>query len=90
MTVSGLAANRRPRIVVTRSPRITYSGFSRVAGVPDLTQKLQTGTIPFECLIGLPGTQGALLFQLNNCTNIINQNIRHMNGVISTFQNMRK
>ena len=25
MTVSGLAANRRPRVVVTRSPRITYS-----------------------------------------------------------------
>jgi len=25
MTMSGLAANRRPRMVATRSPRITYS-----------------------------------------------------------------
>ena len=25
MTISGLAANRRPRMVATRSPRITYS-----------------------------------------------------------------
>ena len=24
MTISGLAANRRPQIVATRSPRITY------------------------------------------------------------------
>ena len=27
MTMSGLAANRRPRIVAPRSPRIIYSGF---------------------------------------------------------------
>ena len=27
MTMSGLAANRRPRIVAPRSPRITYLGF---------------------------------------------------------------
>ena len=27
MTMSGLAANRRPRIVAPRSPRITYVGF---------------------------------------------------------------
>ena len=26
MTMSGLAANRRPRIVAPRSPRIIYSG----------------------------------------------------------------
>ena len=27
MTMPGLAANRRPRVVAPRSPRITYSGF---------------------------------------------------------------
>ena len=27
MTMSGLAANRGPRMVAPRSPRITYSGF---------------------------------------------------------------
>ena len=27
MTMSGLAANRRPRVVALRSPRIIYSGF---------------------------------------------------------------
>ena len=27
MTIPGLAANRRPQMVATRSPRITYSGF---------------------------------------------------------------
>ena len=33
-------------------------GFTRVAGVPDLTRKLQTGTMAIECLIWLSGTQG--------------------------------
>ena len=27
MTISGLATNRRPQMVATKSPRITYSGF---------------------------------------------------------------
>ena len=27
MTMPGLAANRRPRVLAPRSPRITYSGF---------------------------------------------------------------
>ena len=30
-----------------------------MAGVPDLTRKLQTGTMTIECLIWLSGTQGA-------------------------------
>ena len=34
-------------------------GFTWVAGVPDLTRKLQTGTMAIECLIWLSGTQGA-------------------------------
>ena len=37
MTVSGQAANRRPLVVVTRSPRITYSVVYNGCRVPDLT-----------------------------------------------------
>ena len=58
MTISGLAANRRPRVVAPRSHRIITQWFTRVAGVQDLTQKLQTETIAIECLIWLSGTQG--------------------------------
>ena len=31
-----------------------------MAGVPDLTRKLQTGTMTIECLIWLSGTQGVM------------------------------
>ena len=58
MTMSGLAANRRPRVVVTSHLGSHTQWFTRVARVPNLTRKLQTGTMAFECVIGLPGTQG--------------------------------
>ena len=40
-------------------------GFTRVAGVPDLTQKLQTGTMAVGCLIWLCGTQGVTHLKYN-------------------------
>ena len=58
MTISGLAANRRPRVVAPRSPRIIYQWIARVPGRQDLTRKLLSGTRLIECLISLPRTQG--------------------------------
>ena len=58
MTKSGLAANRRPRVVAPRSPRIIYQWIARVPGRQDLTQKLLPVTRPIECLISLQLTQG--------------------------------
>ena len=59
MTMSGLAANRRPRVVAPRSPRIIYQWIARVPGRLDLTRKLLSGTRLIEFFILLTRTQGA-------------------------------
>ena len=69
MTISGLAANRRPHVVAPRSPRIIYQWIARVPGRQDLTRKLLSGTRLIKCLISLPQTQGARQIPLRTAFN---------------------
>ena len=58
MTMPGLAANRRPRVVAPRSPRITYSGFykgGRVARSDSKAADWNYGHWMFDLAVRDPG-----------------------------------